>query len=203
MKISAMRSGELGSVYEPRYPEGYLDQVWNESLLDHLSPEDEVVWYPPGEKLENLDRDSEAILNLWIRDDDLREEMLDQFPKLKYVSTFSHGYGRFDREAVLRHGITVTNTIYGDVTIAQYAMALLLEICHNVSLHDEFYKHEVWKEENRGKRFTILTPQIELYGKTMGIIGLGNIGLWTAKMAAGFGMNVISYSRHQKIGSQY
>ena len=49
----------------------------------------------------------------------------------------------------------------------------------------------------------LLVPQIELYQKTMGIIGLGAIGRWTARMAQGFGMKVIANSRHVKTGPEY
>lgn len=205
MKIGVVQSGSMGGAYGKKYDDAFFANLWKENLTDQLKPEDEVVWLDFG-ALRDFDKgaaDFDAIIGAWIVDDMLNEEVLSRHPQLKYVSTLSHGFGRIDSEVCRKHGLTVTNTIYGDVTIAQYAMALLLDICHNVGLNDDYYKHKKWLPENQGKRFLALTPQIELYEKTMGIIGLGNIGFWTAKMAAGFGMKVVAYSRHKKEGEKY
>ena len=164
-----------------------------------------MVWFDHGalRDFDNAAADFDAIIGAWILDDMLNDELLTKHPKLKYVSTLSHGFGRIDPEVCKKHGLTVTNTIYGDVTIAQYAMALLMDICHSIGVNDDYYRNKKWLPENKGKRVLSLTPQIELYEKTMGIIGLGNIGYWMAKMAAGFGMKVIAYSRHKKEGEKY
>ena len=78
----------------------------------------------------------------------------------------------------------------------------LLDICHNIQLQDANYKKTL--EEGRpGFGIGVQSRQIELYEKTFGIIGLGSIGLWAGRMAAGFGMNVIGYSRHKKTGPEY
>ena len=90
------------------------------------------------------------------------------------------------------------------MTIAQYAMAMLLDLCNNVAIHDDFYKHKIWSTPGAAKNgVKILTRQFELYGKTIGIIGLGSIGYRMALMAQGFGMKVIAYSRHKKCGDKY
>ena len=155
-------------------------------------------------KKDELIGDADIVLGAWIHEG-YDEELFNRHPNLKYVASFAHGYGEFDREAAMRHGVTFTNTIYGDVTIAQFAMALLLDICHDIRLQDAYYK-QVLDQHQRigtGNGLRVQSRQIELYEKTMGIIGLGNIGLWTAKMAAGFGMRVIAYSRHKKEGAEY
>lgn len=54
-----------------------------------------------------------------------------------------------------------------------------------------------------GTFFNPIDKQIELYGKTLGIIGLGHVGLWVARMAQGFGMKVIASSHHIKTGPEY
>lgn len=147
--------------------------------------------------------DADAILGVWLQKECFNEELFRRHPNLKYIATFAHGFGEIDREAVKRHGITMTNTIYGDVTIAQFAMALLLDICHSIRLQDAYYKR-VLDNKTLGYPGThACTRQIELYEKTFGIIGLGSIGLWAAKMAAGFGMKVIAYNRSIKVGREY
>lgn len=205
MKIGVVKSGSMGGAYGKKYDEAYFERLWQESLTDWLKPGDELVWldFPDLRDFDKGAADFDAIIGAWIVDDMISEELLSKHPNLKYVSTLSHGFGRIDTEACHRHGVTVTNTIYGDVTIAQYAMALLLDICHNVGANDQYYKHDRWLPENRSRRMLALTPQIELYEKTFGIIGLGNIGYCAAKMAAGFGMKVIAYSRHKKQGGKY
>lgn len=205
MKIGIAKSGSMEELYGKKYDASFFEALWKENLIDKLEPEDEVVWIDRAE-LANLDKaaaDFDAIIGLWIVDDMINETLLSNHSKLKYASTLSHGFGRIDAEACHRHGVTVTNTVYGDVTIAQFAIALLLDICHNIGANDHYYKHEKWLPENAGKRMLARTPQIELYEKTFGIIGLGNIGFCAAQMAAGFGMKVISYSRHKKEGEKY
>ncbi len=202
MKIGVVQSGSLGGTYGEKYNDAFWKRLWKENLADRLGPEDELVWLDFAQ-LRDFDRgaaDFDAIIGAWIVDDMLNEEVLNRHPNLKYVSTLSHGFGRIDPEVCRKHHLTVTNTVYGDMTIAQYAMALLLDICHNVGANDDYYRHKKWLPENHGKRFLALTRQIELYEKTMGIIGLGNIGYCTARMAAGFGMKVIASSRHKKQG---
>lgn len=181
-----------------------LINLWKKELTGY--PGVDEVEYKDGIDLEHIDEqigDADAVLGMWIGDDMITEDFLKKHPKLKYACTFAHGFGSFDAEATKRHGLTLTNTIYGDVTIAQYAMALLLDICHDVSLHDDYYKNKQWEEENKGKQNKVLTRQIELADKTFGVLGLGHIGFCAAKMAAGFRMKVVSYSRHKKIGPEY
>lgn len=205
MKIGCVYAGGMGGMYGEKYDEQFWQNLWKECLVDKLSPEDELVWLNYGD-LDDLDKgakDYDAIIGVWITDDMINEEVLAKHPKLKYISTLSHGFGRIDADAVHKYGVTVTNTIYGDVTIAQYAFALLMDICHDVGKNDYYYKHEKWLPENKGKRMTKITTQVELYGKTFGVLGLGNIGYCAAKIANGYGMNVLGYSRHKKEGEKY
>lgn len=200
MKVVVFQGGAVGG--EPSRE--VLMNLWHKEL-DGYSKIDEVIYQDKldPDKIDEQIGDADAALGIFMRDNMINEEFLQRHPNLKYACTFAHGYGKIDLEATKRHGVTLTNTIYGDVTIAQYAMALLLDICHNVELHDDYYKNKIWDMPEKTNGGRVLTRQIELYQKTIGIIGLGNIGLWMAKMAAGFGMKVISYSRHKKIGSEY
>lgn len=83
------------------------------------------------------------------------------------------------------HNLTLTNTIYGSSTIAEYGFALLMNICHHVDLHNDYIQRTDWSAPNMSEdEFChTLTPQVELFGKTIGIVGLGNIGLHMAEIA--------------------
>lgn len=200
MKVVVLQPEAIGG--EPKYE--VLMREWKHQL-DMIDGIDEVVYhkgYTP-ENIEAFIGDSDAALGVLIADNMLNEAFLDNHPNLKYIATFAHGFGAFDYELLKSRGVTVTNTIYGGVTIAQYAMALLLDICHNISLHDDFYKNKLWQTDGPKTAYQVLSRQIELYEKTFGVLGLGNIGLWAAKMAHGFGMTVIAHSRRKKEGPEY
>lgn len=183
-----------------------LVNYWNEQLKP-LKKENEIIFHGGFnyEKMDEIVKDADALVGTYIKDDYYNEEFFKRYPKLKYIASYAHGYGRFDKAAARKYGVTITNTIYGDVTIAQFAMALLLDICHNIRLQDQHYKEAVDNHITvaRGSNVRVKTKQIELYEKTIGIIGLGSIGIWTARMAAGFGMKVISYNRSKKAGAEY
>ena len=120
--------------------------------------------------------------------------LLDACPGIRYIGVLATGYNVVDCQAARERGIPVTNVpSYGTASVAQFTMALLLEICHQVGLHNEAVHHGQWE---RSPVFSFwLTPQSELAGKTMGIIGLGRIGTAVAKLAQAFGMRVIAHSR--------
>ena len=134
----------------------------------------------------------------------MNEEFLSQHPNLKYVATLGHGWEKFDTEMTRKRGISISNTIYGSQTIAEYAFALLMDVCHHIGTHDTRIKTIDWSvPENHNEFCKSVTRQIELYDKTIGVIGLGAIGFAFAKMAQGFGMHVLAYSRHKKTGAEY
>lgn len=180
-----------------------IDRWAQLSKVDNLTYD--VIQLPHPATFEVYDKvleDYDALIGMWITKEVFTEELFLRHPKLKYVATTSHGFEQFDVAMTHRLGITVTNTIYGDVTIAQYAMALLLEICHHVRIHSDYLENDYFENENAP--FTIaLTRQIELANKTIGVIGLGSIGYKFAKMANGFGANVIAYDPFKKEGPEY
>lgn len=159
--------------------------------------------YPSNEELHELIGDADGVIGVWISGSNINEEFLSQHPNLKYVASLGHGFGEFDVTMTRNKGMVLTNTIYGAQTIAEYAWALLMEVCHHVTLHSDIVKNTDWTKTDADEFGHVSTPQIELYQKTCGIVGLGSIGFAFANMARGFGMKVISYSRHKKEGSQY
>lgn len=119
-------------------------------------------------------------------------ELFAACPNLKYVGVLATGYNVVDTEAAREKGVTVTNIpSYGTAAVGQFAIALLLEICHHIGHHNEAVHAGKW-EQNPDWCFWDY-PLIELAGKTMGIIGFGRIGRSTGQIAQALGMNLLVY----------
>ena len=124
----------------------------------------------------------------------ITKEILDQCPAIRYIGVLATGYNVVDVKAAAQRGIVVTNIpSYGTDAVAQYAFALLLELCHHVGLHDESVKAGEWEKCQDFCYWK--TPLMELAGKTMGIIGFGRIGQRTGAIARAMGMKVLAYDR--------
>ena len=127
----------------------------------------------------------------------ITKEILDQCPAIRYIGVLATGYNVVDVKAATQKGIVVTNIpSYGTDAVAQYAFALLLELCHHVGLHGESVKAGEW--ENCQDFCYWKTPLMELAGKTMGIIGFGRIGQRTGAIARAMDMKVLAYDRFQR-----
>lgn len=126
----------------------------------------------------------------------LSKETLLACPHIKYIGVLATGYNVVDTAAAKEIGAVVCNIpTYGTTAVAQYAFALLLEICHHVGNHSQSVHDGQW---SKCSDFCYWNhPLIELAGKTMGIIGFGRIGQNTAKIARAFGMNVLAYDEMQ------
>ncbi len=115
-------------------------------------------------------------------------------PELQYIGVLATGYNVVDLEAAQEYGVTVTNVpAYSTPAVAQFTMALLLELCHRVGDHSRAAKAGRWAQSPDFCYWD--SPLIELCGKTMGIIGYGRIGQSVARLASAFGMEVIAYTR--------
>lgn len=111
---------------------------------------------------------------------------------LRYVGVLATGYNIVDVAAAKVQGVTITNIpTYGTAAVGQFAIALLLEICHHIGHHDDAVHEGRW-QSNQDWCFWDY-PLIELDRKTMGIIGFGRIGQSTGKIAKALGMRVLAY----------
>ncbi|GAP39693.1 D-2-hydroxyacid dehydrogenase [Flexilinea flocculi] len=125
----------------------------------------------------------------------IRKAVLDACPGIRFISMLATGYNVVDVAAAKEKGIPVCNIpTYGTAAVAQFAIALLLEICHNIGHHSNAVHNGKWA--NSADWCFWDYPLIELEGKTMGIIGLGRIGQRTAAIAKALGMKVIAYDEH-------
>ena len=145
----------------------------------------------PGDKLLERSKDAEVLLT---NKAPLEGIILEQLPSLKYIGVTATGYNIVHTETAKRKGITVTNVPgYGTESVAQLTFALLLELCHHVQHHSDAVRAGKWSHSPDFSFWDF--PLIELAGKTMGIIGFGNIGQKVADIATAFGMNIIATSR--------
>jgi len=117
--------------------------------------------------------------------------------KLKFITILATGYNVIDIQAAKERAIPVANVPgYGTASVAQFAIALLLEICSRVAHHSEAVHQGRWESCPDWTFWDY--PLIELAGKTMGIIGFGSIGQSVGRIAKAFGMRVITHSRTVK-----
>ena len=116
-------------------------------------------------------------------------------PNLRYIGVLATGYNVVDVAEAKKRGIVVTNVpAYSTPTVAQFTMALLLEIALHVGHHSRVVHEGKW---SACRDFAFWDyPLMELKGKTFGIVGYGSIGKAVAKLAEAFGMKVLAYSRH-------
>lgn len=120
--------------------------------------------------------------------------ILDACPSVKLICCLSTGYNVVDIHAARARGIPVCNVPdYSTAAVSQFTFALLLELCHRIGHHDKAVHGGKWAA---CPDFCFWdTPQIELAGKTMGIIGFGRIGRSVGRIARAMGMEVLAYSR--------
>ena len=127
----------------------------------------------------------------------LTAELLRQLPNLKFIAVSATGHDCVDSVAAAKQGIPVANVpTYGTPSVAQFTFALLLELCHRVALHDEAVHAGEW--QSCGSFSFWKTPQIELHGLTLGVIGFGRIGQQVARIGNAFGMGILAASRHRQ-----
>ena len=165
---------------------------------DSLKQFGDVTIYQRTEtEAETIERiaDSEIVL---VNKVPITEAVLAACPNIRLICVQATGYNIVDCKACAARGIPVTNVpTYGTAAVAQFTMALILEMCHRVGLHNHSVHQGDWA---KAESFCYwLTPQMELAGKTLGIIGFGRIGQAVGKLAAAFGMKVITYNRSESV----
>lgn len=117
---------------------------------------------------------------------------LDQCANVKLIAMLATGYNVVDYVYAREKGIPVVNVpTYGTASVGQYAIALLLELCHHIGYHSQSVHDGKWANHIDWCYWDY--PLIELAGKTAGIIGFGRIGQTTGKIAKALGMNVLAY----------
>jgi glycerate dehydrogenase len=155
-----------------------LQQLGEVEIYDR-TPEDQVVERAAGAAMVLTNKTP------------LSAATLAALPDLRYIGVLATGYNIVDTAAARRACIAVTNIpTYGTASVAQFAFALLLELCHHVGLHSQAVREGEWSRSVDWSFWK--TPLIELSGKTMGVVGFGRIGRQTGAIAAAMGMRVVA-----------
>lgn len=126
----------------------------------------------------------------------LTRHVIESCPRLRFIAVIATGYNVVDVACAKERGIPVSNVpVYGTYSVSQFAIALLLEVCHHIGHHAQTVLDGRWESCPDFCYWDY--PLIELEGKTMGILGLGNIGMHTAMIANALGMKVVAYDAKQ------
>ena len=169
---------------------------------DQIRQFGEVTYYDRTESEElTIERigDSDIVL---LNKVPITRTVLEQCPNIKLICVLATGYNVVDYRAAAERDIPVCNVPgYGTDAVAQFTFALLLELCHHVGRHDNSVHDGEWSTCPDFCYWN--TPQMELAGKTMGIIGYGAIGQAVGNIARAFGMKVLAYSRTHHPGHSY
>ena len=125
----------------------------------------------------------------------LRASVFEACRNIKFVGVLATGYNVVDVASAKARGVLVTNIpTYGTAAVGQFAIGLLMEICHHIGHHDRAVHEGRW-EQNADFCFWD-HPLIELDGKTIGIIGFGRIGQATGRIAKALGMRVLAHDAY-------
>ncbi len=153
----------------------------------------EVVVYESTKPSQTAERIGDAQI-VMTNKTPITEELLNLCSSVRLICVLATGYNVVDCEAAKRRGIPVCNVPdYSTNSVAQFTFSLLLELCNRVGLHDTLVHQGAW---TNCEHFCFWnTPQVELAGKTIGIIGFGRIGRAVGRIAKAMGMRVLAYNR--------
>lgn len=172
------------------YTENPGDLSWDEfSALGELTVYDRT----PEDKIVERIGDADIV---YTNKTPITQTTLAACPNVRFIGVLATGYNVVDVVAAREKGIPVANIpTYGTDAVGQFAIAMLLEICHHVAYHDSAVHEGRW--ENCPDFCFWDYPLIELAGKTMGIVGFGRIGQTTGRIAKALGMNVLAFDKMQ------
>ena len=157
-----------------------LEDIGELTVYDRTGPEEVLL----------RAKDAEIVLTNKVC---LRKQEMEQLPRLKYIGVLATGYNVVDLEAAREHGIIVTNVpAYSTESVAQMVLAHLLTITNRTEHYARLNREGNWSSCPDFCYWD--TPLTELAGKTLGIVGLGNIGQRVAVIAQAFGMEVLAYT---------
>lgn len=144
----------------------------------------------PVDKIIERCKDMEMVLTNKVPFDAATLNML---PRLQYIGVLATGYNIIDMEAATRQNIVVTNIpAYSTESVAQMTFSHILNIVSRVDYYARENRQGRW---SNGTEFCYLDHNLqELAGKTIGIVGLGNTGMATARIASAFGMQILAYT---------
>lgn len=170
-----------------------LDNLVNADILKQFGEVEEFGLLRYDEVAEKIADADMVVCNKTLLD----KNTLRLAKNLKYIGLFATGYNNIDIDYCKEHNIAVCNAgSYSTNAVAQHTFALILEHFNNTANYNKYVQDGRWK---RSKTFSpFVYPLSELAGKTLGIVGFGNIGRAVAKIANAFEMRVIAFNRFEK-----
>ena len=149
----------------------------------------------PYDKILNRVGDASIVFTNKVR---LTKDIIDAAPCIKWIGILATGTEIVDIKAASKKGVTVSNVAdYSTAAVGEMVFALLFELCRRVGAHSDAVMKGEWTASQSFSFWKY--PQSEIYGKTMGIVGLGSIGRRVAALAQAFGMNVIAHSKSRPL----
>lgn len=153
----------------------------------------EIYDRTPVDKVVERAKDAEVVFS---NKTPVNEEHLGELPNLKFIGVLATGYNVIDIQTAKKNGVIVSNIPgYGTASVVQMTFALLLEFCQHVQRHSDAVMEGRWASSSDFCFWDF--PLVELEGKTIGIIGFGDIGKKVGDVATAYGMNIIGNSRTQ------
>lgn len=160
------------------------------SLIDALG---ETTYHNILSQDEILDQCHDADVML-VNKAEMNREVIESLPNLRYIGLFATGYNNVDLDAAAKHGVSVVNVPgYSTDAVAQHVFSFILMHASSLPAYDEAVKRGEWIYSESFSFFPY--PITELAGKTLGIIGYGNIGKKVARIGDAFGMNILIMNR--------
>src|SRR3990167_11021332 len=161
-------------------------QDWEENLLRNDFPDSQLI--KEKSDVDNAGQFADVELLSSFVYSNLSSEVLQKLQKLKFIATRSTGFDHIDTDYCKEHSIVVANVPeYGSNTVAEHTFALILNLTR-----------KIYQSVNQAKQLNFDHSQIrgiDLYDKTIGIIGLGKIGVNVLRIAHGFGMKILVNTR--------
>ncbi len=190
--------GEIAMFY---YLKEIQKELWMKIAFFEIKPEEKIFFqqHLKNEELFFFEETTNTVLqeseeydavSIFIHSR-ITDDILEKLPVLQYLQTRSTGYDHIKCEALYKRGLLVSNVAgYGGPAVAEFSFSLLL----NATRHTHT---AIERSKQRNFAYSDLKG-IELFGKTLGILGLGIIGSQMARIGKGFGMKIVAYSRTKK-----
>ena len=164
----------------------------SDQALKKLSEAGILVWSKTSQEEDIIDEAKEATI-IASEYGHITSRIIDQAPRLKAISVWGVGYDHVDVEAASNRGISVTNCRGANSeSVAEHAFAMFLALSRRALELDNFVRKGNWNMQQELGLGPAMIPH-DLYGKTIGIIGFGEIGSRVARISQGFNMHIVAY----------